>query len=311
MTTNVSAPPASSAYRRHRSGIHEGSRVADAIMILVTAIICCITLYPMFYVLIMSLSSAQHVLAMDVYFYPKGFQLSSYQLICADSAMWKAYGNTLIYTASTTVLQIITCCLGAYPLTIPYLKGRKILTLFILIPMYFGGGMIPTYILISKLGLYNTMWAIIIPSAVSIWNMILVRTYFAGLPDALRESAFIDGANHFQVLFRIYLPLSKPILAVIAIYAIVGMWNSWFSAQLYLPNSNLHPLQMYLQRVLQQSVDLKDLTFQEYEDAVEKMFSAMQLKYSMIIFTTLPIIFSYPFFQKYFIKGIMVGSLKG
>lgn len=300
------------AHRRHRSGIREGSRVVDAVIILITAVICFITLYPMLYVLFMSLSSVEHVLAMDVYFYPKGFQLNSYRLICADNAMWKAYGNTLIYTASATVLQILTCCLGAYPLTVSYLKGRKILTLFILIPMYFGGGMIPTYILVSKLGLYNTMWAIIIPSAVSIWNMILVRTYFAGLPDAMRESAFIDGANHFQVLFRIYLPLSKPILAVIAIYAIVGMWNSWFSAQLYLPNANLHPLQMYLQRVLvQQTVDLQKLTFQEYEEAVEKMFSAMQLKYSMIIFTTLPIIFSYPFFQKYFIKGIMVGSLKG
>ncbi len=295
-----------------KSRIREGSRVADVIMLAITAVICVITLYPMYYVLVMSLSSAQHVLAMDVYLYPKGFQLDSYRLIFSDNAMWRSYGNTILYTASTTVLQIVTCCLGAYPLTVPHLKGRKFLVMFLLIPMYFGGGMIPTYLLISRLGLYSTIWAIIIPSAVNIWNLILVRTYFSNLPDAMRESAFIDGANHFQVLFRIYLPLSKPILAVIAIYAIVAMWNSWFSAQLYLPTSDLHPLQMYLQRILvQQTVDLTKLSFEDYEEAVNKMFSAMQLKYSMIIFTTLPIIFTYPFFQKYFIKGIMVGSLKG
>ena len=172
--------------------------------------------------------------------------------------------------------------------------------------------MIPSFLLINNLGLYGTRWAIILPASYSIWNIMLVRTFFSNLPEDLRESAKMDGAAHIRILFQIYLPLAKSILAVVAIYSIVGMWNSWFNAQVYLPTTELQPLQMYLKRVLvQMSVDLTKLNSTEIEDAMEQMFSATQLKYSMIIFTTLPIIFTYPFFQKYFIKGVMVGSLKG
>ena len=202
--------------------------------------------------------------------------------------------------------------MGAYPLTVSGLHGRKFFVTFLLIPMYFGGGLIPSFLLINRLGLYGTRWAIILPASYSIMNLILVRTFFTGLPEELRESAKMDGAGHLRILFQIYLPLSKAILAVVAIYSIVGQWNSWFAAQVYLPTTELQPLQMYLKRVLVQlSVNLRDLTSAELEEAVEKMFSATQLKYSMIIFTTLPIIFTYPFLQKYFIKGVMIGSLKG
>ena len=197
-------------------------------------------------------------------------------------------------------------------MTVSGLHGRKFFVTYLLIPMYFGGGLIPSFLLINQLGIYNTRWAIIIPSAFSIWNLILVRTFFSSLPEELRESAKMDGAGHLRILFQIFLPLSKAILAVVAIYSIVGQWNSWFNAQVYLPSTSLQPLQMYLKRVLVQlSVDLRTTTSVEMEEAVAKMFSATQLKYSMIIFTTLPIIFTYPFFQKYFIKGVMVGSLKG
>jgi putative aldouronate transport system permease protein len=266
----------------------------------------------MYYVFIMSVSSPEAVNSMSVFFYPKGFQLDSYRLLFKDTQMWKAYGNTIIYTAASTILVLITSVMGAYPLTVPGLRGRKFLVAFLLIPMYFGGGLIPSFLLINKLGLYGTRWAIILPSSFSIWNLILVRTFFTGLPEDLRDSAKMDGAGHLRILFQIYLPLSKAVLAVVSIYSIVGMWNSWFSAQVYLPSTELQPLQMYLKRVLvQMSVNLNELNSTEIEDAVERMFSATQLKYSMIIFTTLPIIFTYPFFQKYFIKGVMVGSLKG
>lgn len=284
--------------------IKEGSRLVDAILFLGVVLLCLATLYPMYYVFIMSISKPQDVMAMKIYLWPSDFRLTAYQRIAGDANMWRAYGNTVLYTVTSTALVVLTSVLGAYPLSVPELKGRKLVVTYVLIP---------TYLVMSKLGLYNNIFAIIIPASFSIWYIILTRTYFTGIPNDMRESAYIDGANDFTILFRIYLPLATPILAVIAIYSIVGMWNSWFAAQVYLPNKQLHPLQMYLKQVLvAETVDLTKLATQEdMEKAVEKMMSATQLKYSMIIFTTLPIIFTYPFFQKYFIKGVMLGSLKG
>lgn len=295
-----------------KSSISEGSKAVDVMLIVITALICVITLYPMYYVFIMSISDPKEVIAKSIFLYPKGFSIDSYKLLFGNSEMWRAYMNTIIYVVTTTFLMILTCGLGAYPLTVKTLWARKWIVRYLLVPMYFGGGLIPTFLMMSKIGLYNNRMAIIIPGAVSIWNIILVKTYFQGIPEAMRESAFIDGASNLQILFKIYLPLSKPILAVVAIYTIVGVWNSWFNAMVYLPTTDLQPLQMYLQRVLvQQTVDLSKLNSTEIEQAIGKMYSGMQLKYSIIIFTTLPIIFTYPFFQKYFIKGVMIGSLKG
>ena len=291
--------------------IKQGSVTADVILHLFALGICLITLYPFYFVIIMSVSSPMEVAAMNVFWYPKGLFFGSYELIVRDTKMWWAFLNTIIYTACGTFLNCLTSVLGAYPLTFRNLKGRKWVVAYLLIPMYFGGGLIPSYLLINKLGLYNTMWALIIPGAVSIWNIILVRTYFMTVPEALRESALVDGASHLQLLFRIMVPVSKPIMAVIAIYTIVGIWNSWFDALVYLPNENLHPLQMYLYRVVvQQTVDLKTLSMEDASNAVATMLSNIQLKYAIIVFTTLPVIFTYPFFQKYFIKGALLGSLK-
>ncbi|MBO5069664.1 MAG: carbohydrate ABC transporter permease [Roseburia sp.] len=297
---------------KKKKKVSAGAMAFDIFCILFCGIVCVITLYPMYYVFIMSVSSPEAVNSMSVFLYPKGFQLESYTLLFKDIQLWKAYGNTIIYTVASTVLILVTSVLGAYPLTVSGLRGRKFFVAFLLIPMYFGGGLIPSFLLINELGLYGTRWAIILPASFNIWNMILVRTFFSGLPEELRESAKMDGAGHLRILFQIFLPVSKSVLAVVSIYSIVGMWNSWFNAQVYLPSSDLQPLQMYLKRVLvQMSVNLSELNSTEIEDAMERMFSATQLKYSMIIFTTLPIIFTYPFFQKYFIKGVMVGSLKG
>lgn len=301
-----------SAAAGKKGSIREGSKSVDALLCILGGVICAGTLYPMYYVFILSVSDPQEVLAQNIFLYPLGFQLDSYRLLFQNPEMWTAYLNTVIYVAATTALMVVTSVLGAYPLTAEKLWGRKWVVGYLLVPMYFSGGLIPTFLLMTRLGLYDNRLAIIIPGAVSIWNIILVRTYFMSLPGALRESAFIDGATNLQVLFKIYFPLSGPILAVIAIYTIVGVWNSWFPAMVYLPDTSLHPLQMYLQRVLvQQSVDLTRLNSTEVAQAVERMYSGMQLKYSIIIFTTLPIIFTYPFFQKYFIKGVMLGSLKG
>ena len=249
---------------------------------------------------------------MRVHWWPQGFTLEAYQVIVQDMRLWRAFFNTVLYTSVTTVLMLITCVLAAFPLTYKGLKGRKYLTTFLLIPMFFSGGMIPSFLLILRLGLFDNPWSQIIPACFSIWNIILVRAYFNSISESLRESAKIDGANVYQILLKIYLPMSTTILAVIAIYTIVGIWNSWFNAMLYLPSVEWQPLQLYLRRVLiEQTENLMHILDPDAarELAMRQMSNA-QLRFAMIIFTSLPILLTYPFFQKYFIRGVMLGSLK-
>ncbi len=286
--------------------------LSQILIVVLCVLVCFITIYPMYYVLIRSISDPVQVSATGApAFFPKGFYLGSYLLIVKDMRLWRALGNTIFYAIGCTVLMLLTTTCMAYPLTRPNLKFRKAVVFFVLLPMYFGGGLIPTFLLYTKLGLYNTVWAILLPS-VSIWNIILAHTFFKSIPETISESAFIDGANHFQVMTKIIMPLSKPVFAVLAIYSIVGVWNDWFTAMIYLPNEDLHPLQMFLQRILiAQTVDLTQIkTAEEMKNAIERMLTASQLNYSMIIFVSVPIIMIYPMFQKYFIKGVMLGSLK-
>ena len=302
--------------RRNKNTIREGTLVGDVIIFIIVALLAFICLYPMWFVLMTSLSDPIHAQQMNAYWIPlseKGIYLEAYKRIVTDTAMWSAYVYTIIYTIIPTALMLITCSLCAYPLTSPKLVGKKFINIFLLIPMYFGGGLIPSFILQTKLGLYNNIWAIIVPASFSIWYIILTRTYFATIPEELREAAKIDGANNYQCLFRVYIPNAKPILAVIAIYTLVSRWNSWYDAMIYIPNVDLQPLQLYLRRVLiEQSVNLTvTVTMAEMEELVRRQMSNDQLKFAMIIFTTLPIIFAYPFLQRYFVKGVMVGSLKG
>jgi len=296
-----------------KNKIKEGSLAADIILYAIAIFVCVITVYPMYYVIIRSISDPVKSLTRPVIFYPQGLYFGSYKLIIQDANMWRAYANTIFYVVCGTVLMLISSVLGGYPLVVNNLIGRKWIVRFLLIPMYFSGGMIPTFLLINKLNMYDSYLAMILPGAVGIMNIILTRTYFTTIPISLSESAKMDGANHFRILAQIYVPLSKPILAVIAIYTIVGIWNSWFNAMIYLPSAEKHPLQMYLQRILvAQTVDLTQLkTAEDLREAQEKALGATQMKYSMIVFITLPILFVYPLFQKHFIKGVMLGSLKG
>ncbi len=289
----------------------------DVIVLILSAGACFITIYPMWYVIIMSISDPVVAAGSGVTFWPSGFYLGSYQIILREMEFWLSARNSVLYVLVGLVLMLATTLLVAYPLTRPNLKGRKACVIFLLIPMYFSGGMIPSFILITKLGLYNTPWATILPGAYGIWNIILCKTYLQSIPHELAEAAYIDGAGNMQALSKIYLPLSKPVLAVISIYTIVGIWNSWFGAKLYQPNPAIQPVQLYLQKVLvEQSIDLskmmeQNMTQEMIEAMTAKAMSARQLKYSMIVVVTLPIIMVYPMFQKHFVKGVMLGSLKG
>lgn len=287
--------------------------IADVVVCAVCVFLAIMTLYPMYYVLIMSISGPEAVLKMDVILYPKDVQFNSYQVILAKTDMWRSYANTIFYVIVTTLFMVTTSLLVSYPLTFKNLVGRKLLVVFLLIPMYFSGGLIPSFLLVNSLGLYNTIWAVILPGAYGIWNIILMRTYLNSISETLREAAKIDGANNFQILFQIYRPLAKPIIGVIAIYTVVGVWNSWFNALVYLTDIDLQPLQLYLRRVLIEVTQRLDaaVTAEEARRIADLRLQNITLQYAMIIFTTLPMIFVYPFFQKSFVKGVMIGSLKG
>lgn len=295
-----------------RNHIREGSPLATGVLGFIAVALGLVTVYPMYYVLILSISDPAAAMTMRVYWVPDGFNLDSYRLLVRDSEMWRAYLNTILYIVPTTLLMLATCLMGAFPLTVKGLRFRKWINMYLLIPMYFSGGMIPSFLLIVKLGLYDQPLSQILPACFSIWNIILTKAYLSSIPESLRESARIDGANIYQILLRVYVPMAKPILAVISVYTIVGVWNSWFNAMVYLPHTTWQPLQLYLRRVLVENTqDLtRTLTAEESLERALRQMSTAQLKYAMIIFTTLPVLCAYPFFQRYFIKGIMLGSLK-
>ena len=294
--------------------IRDRSPLSRAILYFVAALVAFITIYPMYYVLVLSLSAPREALTMRVYWWPKGFFVDSYTRNLSDNQLWTSYRNTIIYCSSRAVLTLLTSVMAAYPLTVPHLFGRKFVTMFLLIPMYVTGGIIPEFILMTKLGLYNTPWSLILPGSYSIWYIILVRSYFRTVPEALRESAKIDGANSYQILKDVFLPTSKPILAVVALYTIIGVWNSWYHASVYITDREWQPLQLFLRRVLvEQTEQLSNLAFADaeaVERAQEQQISNNQLKYTIIIISSLPMLVAYPFFQKYFVQGVMLGSLK-
>ena len=284
------------------------------VVTLIAVFTCFITIYPMWYVIVMSVSDPAAAAAGKVTFWPVGFSVSSYELVLNNPRFWISIRNSVLYVLVGCVLMLFTTMSVAYPLTRPNLKGRKLVNLFLIIPMYFGGGMIPSFILVTKLGLYNSPLALILPGCYSIWNIILCRTYLASIPHELGEAAFIDGATNMQALMRIYLPLAKPVLAVILIYTIVGVWNTWFSAVLYTTRQEIQPIQVYLQTVLN-AANPKDLGVNYTPEALEvymrRAMNARQVKYAVIVVVTVPILMVYPMFQKHFTKGIMLGSLKG
>lgn len=298
-------------HKKHKNKIREGSRIADVILYAIAVFLMFITLYPMYYILIISLSAPEVAITLKVYTHPIGLNFDAYKVLMKNGEFWQAYRNTLMYVVPNTILPIVLATLIAYPLTYKKLMGRKLLTTFLLIPMYIGGGMIPTFLLVQRLGLYGTPWALII-GGVNINNVILIRSYFRSVPDELREAAKIDGANIYQILLHVYIPSSVAIFAVIAIRAMVGSWNDWYNAFIYLPRRDWQPLQLYLRRMLTlENVVISDELPEEAVQEMENFRMAMaQLKYAMIILSTLPILCVYPYFQRFFIKGAMLGSLK-
>ncbi|HOJ11267.1 MAG TPA: carbohydrate ABC transporter permease [Clostridiales bacterium] len=288
----------------------------DTIIYLIIFFAIIITLYPFIHVLSLSVSNFDQVLKGKVYLLPKGFTLDAYKIVVSEKGIWRAYLNTIVYTSISTVFVVTFTFMAAFPLTRKDYIFKKIMTSLFLIPMFISGGLIPSFILIKKLHLYDTMWSVILPGIISTWNIVLVRTYIQGnIHENLLEAARIDGMNDIGILFKIVVPLCKPILAVIALYTIVGHWNAYFNVMIYIPSREKQTLQLYLMRVLLRNSDILSNAQNQLASAhgneSMSMLAGMQLKYALIIFVIAPIIMVYPFLQKYFIQGVMIGALKG
>lgn len=269
-----------------------------------------ITILPLGYVLIAYFMDPQVLANQGLSLNPNDWTVDGYKRVLGDSAILRGFLNSFIYSTLFSIITVAVSVLTAYPLSKKDLVGRKWINYFLIFTMFFGGGLVPTYLLIKNLGMLNTMWAIIIPGAVNVWNIILARTYFQSIPDELVEAAVIDGANDMQIFFKIMLPLAKPIMFVLFLYAFVGQWNSYFDAMIYIKDPDLAPLQLVLRNILIQSEVSKDMIGAQAAMNEMKKIAEM-IKYATIIISSLPLIIMYPFFQKYFDKGIMAGSLKG
>lgn len=284
-----------------------GELIGNIIMVLFLILAAISTLFPFLYVFSMSISSPEHVLKRDVYIWPKGLGLDGYKLVIDNPSFWRSYYNTIWYTVVGTLVNITMTVLAAYPLSREKFVLRRPVSLMIVITMFISGGMIPFFIIISNLGLYNTRWAVIIPFAVSTWNILVARTFYEQIPESIAESAKIDGANDLIILIKIMLPLSKAILAVLTLFYAVGHWNSYFWPMVLIQKAELQPLQIYLYKIL---IQMREDLMKGVQIGISRAVQAEQLKYASIIVSILPIIMVYPFLQKHFVKGVMIGSIK-
>ncbi len=283
----------------------------DIIYTAANYIICflaaCITAYPLIYVFSMSISAPESVLANRVVLLPDGFSTQAYQVVFRNSEIWRSYYNTVWYTLVGTTVSTVLTLLAAYPLSRKQFFLRKPLAIFFSVSMFLSGSLIPMFILVNKLGLYNTRWAIILPAGAAPYYIIVARTFLSSISDSLYESAKIDGASEYAILWKIFIPLSKPIISVLVIYYAVQMWNSYFTAMIYLPGrKDLQPLQVYLMKIL---INNETMSRQAMGSASQSLIS-LQLKYVVIVVALLPILCVYPFLQKYFVKGMMIGAVK-
>ncbi|MDO3410123.1 carbohydrate ABC transporter permease [Saccharibacillus sp. CPCC 101409] len=280
-------------------------RVFNAIVMLLVVLV---TLYPFLYLVAQSFSSEAAIYAGKVSIFPVEFTSATYQLILGKPDFYRYYGNTILYSALGTFIAVFGTAVLAYPLSKERLRLNKFFIPFVLFTMYFSGGLIPNFILISKtLHMRDTMWAIIIPGAISAFNVILMKTFFASLPNEVEEAAKVDGLGGYGVFFRIILPLSKPILATITLFCIVGIWNNWFGPALYLQSKEKWPVALYLRQIIDSTVSTAEVG----ASAESSAQIAATIKSAAMVLTSLPIICIYPFVQKYFVQGMMIGSVKG
>ncbi|MRN53701.1 carbohydrate ABC transporter permease [Paenibacillus monticola] len=286
-----------------------GERIFDFFNAVIMVLLIILTLYPLLYILFSSLSEGNRLISFNgILLWPQGFSLEGYKAVLNNPTILSGFRNTLFILVVGLVINMTLTSFGAYFLSRDGVLLRKPIMFFIVFTMFFQGGLVPFYLIVKSYGLLDSLWALILPTAISTFNLIIMRTYFMAIPKEIEESAFLDGAGHFTILFRIFIPLSMPVVAVLILYYGVGHWNSWFNAMIFLQNQDLYPIQLVVRNIILENDNASMLgttTLVQSRDVAET------LKYAAIIVTTAPILMLYPFLQKYFVKGVMVGALKG
>ena len=299
--------------QKNRSKTIKRSTIDRVILFLGYSVLALFTIaivIPLAYVVIASFMDPNVLNNQGISFRMSDWSLEAYRRVLEDKMIWRGFANSFFYSITATAISVFITLLAVYPMSKKDLVGRKFFNALFVITMFFGGGLIPTFILMNQLRLVNTVWAILLPGAFNVWNMILARTYYQSVSSELWEAAQLDGANEIQYFFQILLPLCKPIIAVLALWGFVGMWNSYFDAMIYLNDADLQPLQLVLRSILVQNTPQSGM-IADIQSTAEMAKMAELLKYSTIVVSSIPLLVMYPFFQKYFDKGVMVGSIKG
>ena len=287
-------------------------KIFDIINYTFMILILLIVLYPLYFVVIASFSSPNEVAAGKVMLWIKGFNIKGYAEICKFSKIWTGYLNSIIYMVVGTSINLIATIPAAFAFSRREMVGSKFMLFLFTFTMFFGGGLIPSYLLIQSLHLYNTMWALTLPGAVSVYNLIVARTFFElNIPNELYEASTVDGCDYFKYFFKVVLPISKPVIAVMLLIYAVGHWNSYFSALIYIKDNWKMPLQVVLREILIQSTSVTNLSSASMDRLEDQRQLAELIKYGVIIVSSLPVLIMYPFVQKHFIKGMMLGAVKG
>lgn len=284
-------------------------RIVNIIFHIIAIIMILLIIYPLWFVIIASFSNPADVANGDVWFWPKHWEFSGYNELFKQKMFWKSYGNTIIYTLVGTFIALAVNIPAGYAMSRKDLFGKKWINVFYLIPMFISGGLIPTYIVVKNFGLLNSFWVMVLPFSVSTYNIIVARTFFKStIPETLWEAAQIDGCGTLRYFLQFVLPLSKAVLAVIGLWTAVGLWNSWFNALIYIQKESLQPLQLLLRRILISNQSMLGAATGTMAQELRQLSDMM--KYASIVVSTLPIMCLYPFLQKYFNQGVMIGAVK-
>lgn len=283
-----------------------GDKIFDAVIALILILLAAVTIIPFMQVVTISLSPIEVINKFGQHIIPEKITLEGYRTVFKHQTIWNGYLNTIVRTVVGTVLSVFLYICGAYPLSKKHMPNKKFWTLMIIFTMYFSGGLIPNYLLVTKtLGMKDSFWSLILPGAMSAYTLIIVRNFFMEIPEEIEESAKLDGANDIRILFGIIVPLSKPVLATVSLWTVVYHWNNWFDCMLYISDEKRHVLQLILRRILLEG-QVQDLTM-----IAGSTVNTDSVKMAALVVATLPIIIIYPFLQKYFVKGVMVGAVKG
>ena len=307
------ADPGAIPWNKHtRQQLKPGDMAVDIVIALLLAVILLAVIYPLWFIVVASLSDQGAVSSGRVTLWPVGFTLAGYQRVFQDARIWTGYGNTVLYAVLGTALNLVVTMPAAFALSRLEFKPRRVLLFLFTFTMYFAGGLIPNYLLYKQLGLLNSMWVFILPGALSVWNLIIARSFFeTSIPEDLHDAARIDGLSYFGYFMKIVIPLSSAIIAVIGLYYFVGHWNDYFTGLIYIRQEAKEPLQNVLQSILLANQTNQMGTGNGGQNVLQQQQLADQIKYGVIIVSTLPLLIIYPFLQKYFNKGVMIGAVKG